>query len=69
MFDVLRGAIEGQCVMSEADKWASLYFQHADERCPSCTPTHPACPQGARLSRLLDRAGYALARQVVGVAS
>lgn len=50
-----------------ADKWASLYFQHAEERCQTCTTMRPACPQGHRLSRLLDRAGLALARVAVGV--
>lgn len=49
-----------------ADKWASLFYQHV-AYCGTCISQRPACPQGARLSRLLDRAGYALARQVVGV--
>lgn len=51
-----------------ADIWAGLYYRHAERECGACTPTTPGCWMGLRLSRLLDRAGLALARECAGVA-
>ncbi len=47
-----------------ADIWAGLYYRHC-ETCWCCTETTPICWMGLRLSRLLDRAGHALARECV----